>query len=197
MKIKDAKFIKSVFIDDEKVMFEQKNEIIFIWRSNVGKSSLMNALMERKGLVKTSSRPWKTITANLFLVNNKYFYTDLPGYWFAKLWKDILEKLDALISWYIEERAPHIKKVLLLVDTKIWLQQKDIDMYNYVQELKIPIVIVLSKIDRLSKSEVQKAKNHIQKELFGQKLFAVSSSKKLWLKELSRDIREALEEKSI
>jgi GTP-binding protein len=90
-----------------------------------------------------------------------------------------LEKLDALISWYVEERAPHIKKVLLLIDTKIGLQQKDIDMYNYIQELKLPVAIVLSKIDRLSKTEVEKAKNYIQKELFGQKLFPVSSSKKL------------------
>lgn len=197
MKIKDAKFIKSVFIDDDKVIFDKNNEVVFIGRSNVWKSSLMNALMERKFLVKTSWTAWKTKTANLFLVNNKYYYTDLPWYWFAKLWKEILEKLDALISWYLEERASNIKKVCLLIDTKIWLQQKDIDMYNYIQELKIPIVIVLSKIDRLSKSEIQKAKNYVQNELFWQKIFPVSSLKKLWLKELSREIRESLEERSL
>jgi len=99
MKIKDSKFLKSVFIDDNDVVFDNRWEIVFVWRSNVGKSSIMNALMHKKDLVKTSSKPGKTKTANIFMVNNKYYFTDLPGYGFAKLGKEVLEKLDALISY--------------------------------------------------------------------------------------------------
>ncbi len=195
MKIKEVKFIKSVFIDDEKIVMDEHKEIVFIWRSNVGKSSIMNALFNKKDLVKTSGRPWKTKTANLFLMNNKYYFTDLPGYWFAKLGKDFLDKLDALISWYLEARKEYIKKVVLLIDTKIGLQQKDIDMFWYIQKLGLQIDIVLSKTDRLSKSEVLKAKFHVEKELFGQKVFPVSSHKKVWVSELFNDLTDALLEK--
>ena len=192
MKIKEIKFVKSVFIDDDRIVMDEHKEVIFIGRSNVWKSSIMNALFNKKGLVKTSGRPWKTKTANLFLMNNKYYFTDLPGYWFAKLGKDFLEKLDALISWYIEARRDYIKTVCILIDSRIWLQQKDRDMFLYVQKLWIPINIILSKTDKLSKSEAAKAKNHIEKELFGQKVFAVSSLKKVWISELFNDLADSL-----
>jgi len=195
MKIKDIQFVKSIFIDDDKIMFDKEKEIIFIWRSNVWKSSIMNAIFNKKDLVKTSSKPGKTKTANLFLMNNKYYFTDLPGYWFAKLWKEFLEKLDALNSWYISERSKAIKNVVLLVDTKIWLQQKDIEMFNYVQKHKIPVIVVLSKIDRLSKSEVAKAKAYVESELFGQKVIPVSAHKKTWIPELFKELSMSLEEK--
>ena len=192
MKIKDIKFIKSVFIDDDKIVMDEHKEIVFIGRSNVGKSSIMNALFNKKDLVKTSSKPWKTRTANLFLMNNKYYFTDLPGYWFAKMGKDFLEKLDALISWYLEARRDYIKKVCILIDSRIWIQQKDKDMFLYIQELWIPINIILSKTDKLSKSEIAKAKFYIEKELFGQKVIAVSSLKKVWISELFNDLSDSL-----
>ncbi|MDD3646522.1 MAG: ribosome biogenesis GTP-binding protein YihA/YsxC [Candidatus Gracilibacteria bacterium] len=192
MKIIDAVFVKSVFIDDSKVLFDNKKEIIFVGRSNVGKSSLMNTLMGKKDLVKTSSKPGKTKTANLFLVNNKYYFTDLPGYGFAKLGKEVKEKLDALISWYVEERGQYIKRVYMLIDSKIGPQQTDIDMYKYLLELGAPVSIVLSKVDRLSKNEITKSLNHSESEFFGQKIFPVSSAKNIGIKELFADIREAL-----
>lgn len=193
MKIKEIKFTKSVFIDDEKIVMDEHKEVVFIGRSNVWKSSIMNALFNKKDLVKTSSKAWKTKTANLFLMNNKYYFTDLPWYGFAKLGKDFLDKLDSLISWYLEERKDYIKKVVLLIDTKIGLQQKDIDMFAYVQGLKIPVIIVLSKIDRLSKSETAKAKLYVEKELFGQQVMAVSSHKRVWVNELFRELSIGLE----
>lgn len=193
MKIKDSKFLKSVFIDDSEVLFDNRNEIVFVWRSNVGKSSIMNALMHKKDLVKTSSKPGKTKTANIFMVNNKYYFTDLPWYWFAKLWKNVLEKLDALISWYLEARWEHIKKVVMLIDTKIWPQQTDIDMYKYILELWIPITIVLSKIDRLSKNEIHKSKILASEIFFWQDIFPISSMKNIWIRELEKYLGDALE----
>ncbi len=193
MKIKDSKFLKSVFIDDSEVLFDNRNEIVFVWRSNVGKSSIMNALMHKKDLVKTSSKPGKTKTANIFMINNKYYFTDLPWYWFAKLWKNVLEKLDALISWYLEARWEHIKKVVMLIDTKIWPQQTDIDMYKYILELWIPITIVLSKIDRLSKNEIHKSKILASEIFFWQDIFPISSMKNIWIRELEKYLGDALE----
>ena len=167
MKIKYAEFVKSISINNSKIYFESKNELVFVGRSNVGKSSLMNALMQKKDLVKTSSKPGKTRTANVFLVNGKYHFTDLPGYGFAKLGQEHREDLDSLISWYLEEKKHTIKQVVLICDAKIGPQQTDIDMYNYItNDLTLPITVVMSKIDKLSHSDAQKSKNHTEKTFF-------------------------------
>jgi len=193
MKLKDVKFSRSIAINAPKVFLDTKNEIIFVGRSNVWKSSLMNALFNKKDLVKTSSRPGKTKYANIFIVNWKYNFTDLPGYWFAKLWKEIKEHLDALNSWYIEERLDFIKKVVMVIDSKIWPQQSDIDMYKYLLELQVPMFIALSKIDKLSKNEIAKSVFYTEKVLFGQKIFPVSSKKWTWISDLWRELGFALE----
>jgi len=188
MKLKEVNFLKSVAINAERVFLDNKNEIIFIWRSNVWKSSLMNALFNKKDLVKTSSRPWKTKMANIFLVNKKYNFTDMPWYGFAKLWKDIKDHLDALNSWYMEERLDFIKAAVIVIDSKIWPQQSDIDMYEYLLELWVPMIIVASKIDRLNKQELDKSLNHTAWILVWQPIFALSSKKKQWIKELWNEL---------
>lgn len=168
MKITSAEFLKSVTINDEKVYFDNRNEVVFIGRSNVGKSSLMNALLQKKGLVKTSSTPGKTRNANLFFVNEKYFFTDLPGYGFAKMGEEKRKDLDALISWYLEERKSYIKRVVVLIDSKIGAQATDLDMYKYLAEHELNPLIVLSKTDRLSNNEIQKSMRHAEEIFFGQ-----------------------------
>lgn len=192
MKIQEVRFDKSVSIQDTELFFDARKEIIFVGRSNVGKSSLMNAIFHKKDLVKTSSRPGKTKTANLFLVNNKFYYTDLPGYGFAKLGKELKEHLDALISWYVEERKPYIKQVVILIDSKIWPQETDRDMYEYLLRLEMPVVFVLSKVDRLSKWERQKSREFTKDIFFWQQIFEVSSMKGVWVKELQRFLGESL-----
>lgn len=192
MKIKEVSFLKSVSINDNRVFFENKDEIVFVGRSNMGKSTLMNKLFNKKDMVKTSARPGKTKTANIFVVNKKYYYTDLPWYGFARLGKEVREHLDALISWYLEERRNNIKKVVMLIDSKIGPQESDVEMFSYIQELWLPITIVLSKIDRLSKSEVTKSLTATQKQFFGQQVIPVSSLKNMWIDELGKIFREAL-----
>lgn len=194
MKIKDAEFIKSISINDTKIFFESRNELVFVGRSNVGKSSLMNALMQRKDLVKTSSRPWKTRTANIFIVNGKYHFTDLPGYGFAKLGQEHREDLDSLISWYLEEKRHTIRQVVLICDAKIWPQQTDIDMYNYItNDLKLPITVVMSKIDKLSRSDSDKSKHHTEQTFFGSRVMWISSTKKDGIDELRNMLWEELQ----
>lgn len=192
MKISSAEFVKSVTINDDKVYFDNRNEVVFIGRSNVWKSSLMNALMQKKDLVKTSSKPGKTRNANMFFVNKKYFFTDLPGYGFAKMGQAMKADLDALISWYIIERREHIKRVVILIDTKIWPQESDLDMYKYIVEHDMVPLIVLAKIDRLSRNEVQKSFFHAQEIFFGQKIFTVSAEKWDGVEELRKEIGERL-----
>lgn len=184
LQFEDVQFHKSISINDSKVFFEERSEIIFVGRSNVWKSTLLNALFKKKDLVKTSSKPWKTRLANQFLVDKKYFFTDLPGYGFAKLWKNLKADLDALISWYIEERKTYIKAVVILIDSRLWAQQTDIDMYNFLNWLWIPLCIVLSKTDKLSKNDIAKAKSHTESLFFGQQIFPISATKKEGMKEL-------------
>lgn len=149
--------------------------------------------MQKKDLVKTSSKPGKTRTANLFLVNEKYHFTDLPGYGFAKMWQEFREDLDALISWYLEEKQNTIKQVILICDAKIGPQQSDIDMYNYItNDLKMPITVALSKIDRLSKNDINKSKFHTQETFFGSRVVPISSSKLDGIDEMRKIIWEVL-----
>ena len=192
MKIKNVEFLKSVSINNSKIFFESRNEVVFVGRSNVGKSSFMNGIFNRKTLVKTSSKPGKTRTANIFVANTKYFFTDLPGYWFAKMGKELKEDLDSLISWYLEERKWYIKKVVLIVDSKIWPQQADIDMFQYIQSLELPVLILLSKIDKLNKSDTQKSLRHAEDIFFGQQIIPVSMKKNMWVREVLVNLGEAL-----
>ncbi len=193
LRFEDVRFHKSVSIHNTEVFFEEHAEIVFVWRSNVGKSTLMNALFWKKDLVKTSAKPGKTRLANQFLVDKKYFFTDLPGYGFAKMWKNLKADLDALISWYIEERKRYIRSVVILIDSRLGAQESDIDMYKYLSELWIPLTIVLSKTDKISKNDVFKAKNHSEKLFFWQQIYAVSATKKEWMKELAGVCKKLLQ----
>lgn len=195
MKLSDVKFYKSMWLWSKEVFFEDKKEVLFVWRSNVWKSSLMNAIFDKKDLVKTSSRPGKTRLVNLFIVANKYYLTDLPWYGFAKLWKNLKEELDGLISWYLEERMETIKKVVILIDAKLWAQEKDIEMYKFLLELELPLTIVLSKTDKLSKNEINKSIFHATEQFFWQEIIAISSLKRIGLRELEKSIKKCLIEK--
>lgn len=153
----------------------------------------MNTIFWKKDLVKTSSKPGKTRLANLFLVDKKYFFTDLPGYGFAKLWKNLKADLDALISWYIEEKKGYIRRVVILIDSRLWPQQTDIDMYTYLMKLGIPMIIVLSKCDKISKNDIAKSIAFAEKTFFWQQVIAVSSLKKTWVPELVSSLKKALQ----
>lgn len=191
MKLTDVKFYKSIWLNSEEVYFDDKKEVVFVGRSNMWKSSLMNTIFQKKDLVKTSSKPGKTRLANLFLVENKYYFTDLPGYGFAKLGKDLREELDWLISWYLEERRNSIKKVVILVDSKLWAQESDLEMYRYILDLELPVLIVLSKSDKLSKTELFKSLAHAKEQFFGQEIIPVSSKSKLGIFELEKILKNS------
>ena len=126
-----------------------KSECCFIGRSNVGKSSLLNAVTKTKKLAKTSKTPGRTQFINVFEINNKINIIDLPGYGFAKVSKVIRGKLIILIEDYIEYREK-LNHVFLLIDAKVGIKNSDIDMLDFLNNCSKKFSIVLTKIDKIS-----------------------------------------------
>jgi len=136
-------------------------EYAFIGRSNVGKSSLINMLLNRKSLSKVSSKPGKTKTINHFLINKSWYLVDLPGYGYANVSKDEREQLDKMIIDYITQRKT-LSCVFLLIDSRIKLQEIDKNFMLFLGKNYIPFVIVSTKVDKVSLKQIS---NH-KKELY-------------------------------
>lgn len=135
-------------------------EIAFAGRSNVGKSSLINHLMNQKKLAKTSATPGKTRLLNFFSIDEKYMLVDLPGYGYAKAPKDEVEKWSVAIDAYINDR-PTLKLILLLVDSRRGFGEEDQKMFDWATHKHIPLLVIFTKIDKLSRSEIdQLARKH-------------------------------------
>ena len=139
---------------------EIKKECCFIGRSNVGKSSLLNAITKTKKLAKTSKTPGRTQSINVFEVNNKINIIDLPGYGFAKVSKVMREKLIVLIENYIEYRK-ELDHVFLLIDSKVGIKNSDIDMLDFLNNCSRNFSVILTKIDKISFNQADFQKNSI------------------------------------
>ena len=137
-----------------------KKECCFIGRSNVGKSSLINAITKTKKLAKTSKTPGRTQSINIFEINNKINLVDLPGYGFAKVSKIKRENLMLLIEDYIKKRN-NLSHIYLLIDSKVGLKNSDIDMIDYINYCKKIFSIILTKIDKVSKNHINLQNNSI------------------------------------
>ncbi|MCH9633856.1 MAG: putative GTP-binding protein EngB [Chlamydiae bacterium] len=128
-------------------------EIAVAGRSNVGKSSLLNHLFGVQNLVKTSQKPGKTRLLNFFKVDDDVIFCDLPGYGFANVKQQMLKSWGPMIENYIENRS-HLKAVLMLLDIRRTPSEQDLIFFNWVNHLKIPMILVFTKIDKLSKNAV-------------------------------------------
>ena len=132
---------------------DNKPEYAFIGRSNVGKSSLINMLTNRKGLAKTSATPGKTLLINHFIINDEWYLVDLPGYGFAKRSKKELQKLEQMISGYILQRE-QLVNVFLLIDVRLEPQKIDQEFIQWLGDSSVPFAIVFTKADKLSATKV-------------------------------------------
>ncbi len=157
MKITSAEFIKSATRPSEYPPAEYP-EIAFAGRSNVGKSSLINVLVNRKRLVKTSSTPGRTQLLNFFLINDRIMFVDLPGYGYAKVPLRIRHTWGAMIDTYLSGR-PTLERVVLILDIRRDPDEKDLSLMAWLRHHRIPFITVLTKADKFS---VTKQKNRIQ-----------------------------------
>ena len=154
MKIKTSE-LSGVFGPTSKLPEESLPEIAFAGRSNVGKSSLINSLLNRKNLARTSSSPGKTVTINFYDVNGEFFLVDLPGYGYAKASLAERAKWGKMIEKYLGTRDS-LKAVVLLVDIRHAPTKDDVMMYNWVVETGLTPIIVATKLDKIKRSQKDK-----------------------------------------
>jgi len=130
-------------------------EVAFAGKSNVGKSSLINALMNRKNLARTSSQPGKTQTINFYNINNALYFVDLPGYGYAKVSLEIKAKWGKMIENYLK-KSKQLKLVFLLIDIRHDPSENDRVMYNWIKDMGFAPVIIATKLDKINRSQIQK-----------------------------------------
>ena len=141
-----------------------KPEIAFAGKSNVGKSSLINALMNRKSLARTSSQPGKTQTINFYNINDELYYVDLPGYGYASVSKEVKAKWGKLIERYLIN-SKQLQCVFLLVDIRHAPSTNDVEMYEWILANGFYPIIIATKLDKIKRSQVQKNVKIIKEKL--------------------------------
>ncbi len=167
-------------------------EIAFAGKSNVGKSSLLNAMLNRRALARTSSQPGKTQTINFYSVQDIFMFVDLPGYGYAKASKTDRERWGKLIEGYLEKR-PQLKKIVLLIDIRHEVGNNDKMMYDWIKHYHSEVIVVATKMDKIKRSQVQKHLSIIRKGLNlmpEDKLIGFSSETKQGKEELWKCIEE-------
>ncbi len=157
MEIKQSEFTISA-VKPEQYPTDNRVEFAFVGRSNVGKSSLINTLTNRRKLVKVSGTPGKTRLINFFIINNEFYFVDLPGYGYAKVSKSEKATWGQMMEKYLVNR-PQLKKVVLLVDSRHKPTNDDISMYEWIKHYGYGVVVVATKKDKLTKMNFLKAIN--------------------------------------
>lgn len=143
---------------------DRKPEFLLVGRSNVGKSSFINTIIERKNYARISATPGKTQTINFYLVNNQFYLVDAPGYGFVKNGKQMQQKFGLMMEDYLKERD-HLKEVFLLIDFRHKPTSDDKMMYQFLKHYNIQVTIIATKSDKIGVTLHTKQKNTIIKEL--------------------------------
>lgn len=175
---------------------DKKNEFLILGRSNVGKSSFINTIINRKNMAKTSSKPGKTQTINFYHINSQFYIVDVPGYGYAQTSKKQIEKFGIMIEEYLKNRQ-NLKHVFLLVDFRHKPTEDDVLMYKFLKYYNLPVTIVTTKFDKVNRSLRDKQNDLIKKTLtpaLGDEIINFSSVTKLG-KERVYDIIENYFEK--
>lgn len=163
MKITRVEFLCSA-VKKGQYPAEDRPEIAFAGRSNVGKSSLINLLTNNRNAAKVSSSPGKTRTINFFLINGSFRIVDLPGYGYAKVSKSVSQDWGRMMEEYLSAR-PNLKKVIQLVDIRHEPTAQDVQMYDYLRYYGLSGIVVATKADKVSRNEQGKALSLIAKTL--------------------------------
>lgn len=193
MNFQKADFIASYGISSQ-LPESDRVEFVFSGRSNVGKSSLINRLCSRKNLARVSSTPGKTATINFYSVDDLYF-VDLPGYGYAKVSNADRDRWDKLINSYFEEDRNN-EMLIQLLDCRHDPSADDVQMLQFLHYHRIPFVIVLTKADKLKKSQIAETQSRFEKiglQYGSQKVFLTSSEKGTGMEELKQYLESVLE----
>lgn len=175
---------------------EGKPEFLLVGRSNVGKSSFINAILSRKNLAYTSARPGKTQTLNFYGVNGDFYLIDVPGYGYAAVDKKTQAKFGMMIEEYLEKRD-ELKRVFMLIDYRMKPTEDDLLMYNFLKYYNLPVTVVATKADKVPGSKKQKNLKVILDTLdlvVGDDLVVFSSTTKLGVKEVVKKIEDLVAE---
>ena len=179
MKIRSSEIVVSA-IRKEQYPAEGLPEIALVGRSNVGKSSATNALLNRRNFARTSQTPGKTRTINFYLINNEFYFVDLPGYGYAKVAKSEKDKWGNIMETYLGDRE-ELCAIFLLVDIRHEPTNDDVMMYEWIKHFGYECVVIATKADKISRGQYQKHMSIIRKKLQlekDEKIIPLSSSKK-------------------
>jgi GTP-binding protein len=176
MRVSSSVFIKGIRGTDP-IVTDGKAQVAFVGRSNVGKSSLINALCNKNGLVKVSRKPGKTTEINYFLINDGFYFVDLPGYGYAKVGPEEKEKIIKLIIWYLTDSGAKPTKVALILDVKVGITEFDRQMIEILTEHNHSFILVANKTDKLTQKELAERLASIAKEAGGAEVIPSSAEK--------------------
>ena len=192
MKINKVEFVTSAV---RRSQYPDNNlaEFLLVGRSNVGKSSFINTIINRKNLARISSIPGKTQTLNFYLINDNFYFVDVPGYGFARVSQKLKNKFGLMIEDYLKERKT-LKMVFMLIDFRHQPTEDDILMYNYLKYYNIPVTIIATKSDKVSKNIYEKNKKNIKDvlKLDDEEIILFSAITKLGVDEVYHKIEETL-----
>jgi GTP-binding protein len=191
MKIDKVEFMRGIRGTDP-ILEDTKKQFAFAGRSNVGKSSVINALLGRKDMARSSSTPGKTTEINLFLVNDKFYFTDLPGYGFAKVSNVEKEKLVKMVLWFLLESGAPVPLVFVIVDASVGPTERDMEMIRALIENDVPYVVIGNKIDKVGKSGRAHHIGKLTAQFAPAPFVPFSAEKKIGIPEVLRMIEEKL-----
>lgn len=190
MRIKSAKFVKSA-TDPEHYPRDNRPEVAFLGRSNVGKSSLINSLLGVRGLARTSSTPGRTQLINFFLINDQFYFVDLPGYGYARAPTEVRREWGPMIEKYLATR-PNLMVSILIVDSRHEPTQLDLLMKEWLQASGKPSIVVATKADKLSSNKLRASLGRASKVFEGDELIDYSAVTRRGADRLWKRIAEQL-----
>ena len=191
MKVTSAEFVKSAF-ERAHWIVDTRPQVAFLGRSNVGKSSLINSLLLRKGLARTSNTPGRTQSINFFLINDAFYFTDLPGYGYAKVSKAMRSDWGSMAEEYLADE-PHLALCVQLVDMRHKPTALDVQLNEWLVHFQKPHVVAATKADKLSNNEMRKALSVIQKTFAQTQVIPYSSHTGKGRDELWTEINSAVD----
>ena len=192
MKIYSAKFVSSA-TGPKQFPADRRPQIAFAGRSNVGKSSVINSLLHRTNLVKTSATPGKTQLINFFIVNDAFYFVDLPGYGYARVPRAVADSWGPMIEGYLKHTA-QLRAVVVLLDVRREPDERDARLTEWLRQYDIPAIYALTKADKLNRQEAARAQRSIFSHLgIAEPLLLISAKNGQGIRELWGEINKRIE----